>query len=116
MSRSSADTRAPKNWAVLCFLFATTFACGTHRAALSPPNIGVDNLTPGWVDLRPGMELKVDGAYYRDGSPRRSLQDYLGDETASYEIRTNGSLNLKLVSALPEGKQTSPRSACHSTG
>ena len=51
------------------------------------------------------MELEIDGAYYRDGSQRRSLQDYLGDETANYEIRANGSLNLKLVSPLPAGKQ-----------
>jgi hypothetical protein len=41
------------------------------------------------------MELEIDGAYYRDGSQRRSLQDYLGDETANYEIRANGSLNRK---------------------
>ena len=51
------------------------------------------------------MELEVDGAYYRDGSPRRGLGDYLGDETANYEIGANGSLNLELVSSLPAGKQ-----------
>jgi hypothetical protein len=104
MPRSSADTRAAKNWSVLYFLLAAA-ACTTHRAGLSLPNICVDNATPGWVDLLPGMELKVDGAYYREGSPRRSLADYLGDEIANYEIRENGSLDLKSVSSLPVGKQ-----------
>jgi hypothetical protein len=51
------------------------------------------------------MELDVDGAYYREGSPRRNLADYLGDEVAKYEVTANGSLNLKSVASLPSGKR-----------
>lgn len=51
------------------------------------------------------MELQVNAAYYREGSPRRSLADYLGDEIASYEVGANGSLSLKSASSLPAGKQ-----------
>jgi hypothetical protein len=78
MSRTLADTRAAKNWAVLF-------------------SVRYDFCLP--------YSSEVDGAYYRDGSPRRSLQDYLVDETANYELGANGSLNLKLVSALTAGKQ-----------
>lgn len=89
----------------LCLLFVGTSACTLQHAVLSPPKTAVDDTTPRGVDLRPGMELQVDGAYYREGSLRRSLADYLGDEIAKYEVGANGSLRLMSVSSLPAGKQ-----------
>lgn len=105
MPAGSAHLRVWTNLAAACLLFAATAACRTHHAGLAPPNIGVDHATPGWVDLRPGMALEIDGAYYREGSPRRSFADYLGDEIAKYEVAANGSLRLKSLSSLPVGKQ-----------
>ena len=47
-----------------------------------------------WVELRPEMELRVEMAYYREGSRRRELADYLGTGTAHYQVRPNGTLHL----------------------
>ena len=47
---------------------------------------------PTWVDLRPGMELRIEGAYYREGAARRGLADYLGAQSVAYEVGTDGSL------------------------
>jgi hypothetical protein len=66
------------------------------------------NLGAGWVDLRPQMELRIEAAYYREGSVRRSLADYLGTEVARFQVRPNGQLRLTSVqSGLkgPRGKQ-----------
>jgi hypothetical protein len=54
------------------------------------------------------MEFRIEGAYYREGSPRRSSADYLGIETAVYEVRPNGTLRLGSVNSFldqPSGKQ-----------
>jgi hypothetical protein len=66
------------------------------------------NLGIGWVDLRPQMELRVEAAYYREGSLKRSLADYLGTETARFQVRPNGQLRLTSVQSSlkgPRGKQ-----------
>lgn len=47
-----------------------------------------------WVELRPAMELRVEMAYYREGSRRRGLADYLGTATAHYQVRPNETLRL----------------------
>lgn len=47
-----------------------------------------------WVELRPAMELRVEMAYYRKGSRRRGLADYLGTSTAHYQVRPNQTLRL----------------------
>jgi hypothetical protein len=84
-------------------------SCATRRASLVLPQPGAsDTSAPGWVDLRPGMEFRIEGAYYRDGSPRRSATDYLGTETAAYEVGSNGTLRLGSVSSFLDhqpGKQ-----------
>lgn len=104
MPAGSARMRVWTSLAVLCLLFAASSACG-HHAGLAPPTTGLNDASPAWVDLRPGMGLELDGAYYREGSPRRSLADYLGDEIATYQVGANGSLRLNSVSSLPAGKQ-----------
>jgi hypothetical protein len=51
------------------------------------------------------MELRLDAAYYREGSSRRSIADYLGDEIATWEVAANGALKLLSVTPLAAGKQ-----------
>jgi len=48
----------------------------------------------GWLDLRPGMDLRIENAYYQPGQPRRGLNGFLGTETARFEVRNNGTLRL----------------------
>jgi hypothetical protein len=48
----------------------------------------------GWVDLRPGMELRIENAYYQPGMPRRGLNGFLGTEVARYKVRSRGGLQL----------------------
>src|SRR5580700_7738422 len=48
----------------------------------------------GWVDLRSQMELRIEAAYYREGSVGRSPADYLGTEIARFQVRSNGRLRL----------------------
>lgn len=52
---------------------------------------------PGSVDLRRGMELRIEQAYFRDGAPSRRIGDYLGTEVAQYEVRGTGQLRLAAV-------------------
>jgi hypothetical protein len=80
-------------------------SCAARQARMAPPRPGVpDGSAPVWVDLRPGMELKIEGAYYTEGSPRRGVTDYLGAEIATYEIRSNGALRLGSVSSFLDGQ------------
>jgi len=75
-------------------------SCAARRANLVlPQSGGPDASVPNWAELRPGMEFRIEGAYYREGSPRRGAADYLGAETATYEVRSNGSLRLASVSS-----------------
>jgi hypothetical protein len=48
------------------------------------------------MELRPGMELRIENAYYEAGKPKRGLDGFLGTEIARYYVaRRRG---LKLVS------------------
>jgi len=85
-------------------------SCATRRANLIvPPPARSDGSEPSWVDLRPGMELRIEGAYYREGSPRRSVTDYLGAETATFEVRSNGVIQLSSVSSFLDGQTAKAR-------
>jgi len=53
--------------------------------------------TSAWVELRPGMELRIENAYYRDGTARRDLGSYLGTEIARFRVQPNGSVRLRSV-------------------
>jgi hypothetical protein len=59
----------------------------------------------GWVDLRPRMELRIEAAYYREGSPKPSLTDYLGTEVARFQVRPNGQLRLSSVQSGLKGQR-----------
>jgi hypothetical protein len=63
------------------------------------------NVDRGWVELRPRMELRIENAYFRGGTPRRGLSNYLGTEIARYNVRPNG--GLRLVAA-PSGLAQRP--------
>ncbi|MBZ5578390.1 MAG: hypothetical protein LAP40_17635 [Acidobacteriia bacterium] len=59
---------------------------------------------PNWVDLRPGMELRIENAYYREGAKKHDLRNYLGTAVARYEARAVG---LRLA-AVESGLETYP--------
>ena len=47
---------------------------------------------PGWVELRPETELRVENAYFREGAPKRGLANFLGTEIARYQMLATGAL------------------------
>jgi hypothetical protein len=81
--------------AALALSFATSCA-SKHRVA-SRPISHPDAAGGGWQDLHPGMDLRVENAYYKDGVPRHGLVGYLGTEAAVYRVRPKK--GLRLVSA-----------------
>ncbi len=92
---------------VLAILFSS---CAAHRVALAPPQPdSADGSGPAWVDLRPGMELRVEAAYYREGSPTRDMASYVGSQSVTYQVATDGTLSAGAVSSFlkdhPEKKQ-----------
>ena len=60
------------------------------------------------MELQPGMVVRIEGAYYREGSPRTSRADYLGAETARYEVTPRGRLRLVALSSLPTQPRDQP--------
>ncbi|MBV8895427.1 MAG: hypothetical protein JO051_02870 [Acidobacteriaceae bacterium] len=56
----------------------------------------------GWMDLRAGMELRIENAYYRPGMPRRGLNGFLGTEVARYKVQARGGLELLSVDAMKD--------------
>jgi len=50
------------------------------------------NVGPGWVELQPQIELRVENAYFREGAPKRGLANFLGTEIARYQVRQTGVL------------------------
>src|SRR5581483_10637825 len=54
-------------------------------------------VAPAWVELRPQMELRIECAYYREGSTKRTLANFLGTQVARYQVRPGGTLRLLSV-------------------
>lgn len=50
------------------------------------------NVGPGWVELRPLTQLRVENAYFRVGAPKHGLANFLGTEIARYQILETGGL------------------------
>jgi hypothetical protein len=46
----------------------------------------------GWVELGPQIELRVENAYFREGTPKRGLANFLGTEIARYRVLPAGAL------------------------
>jgi len=66
-------------------------------------------LSSTWVELRPGMELRIEMAYYRAGSTERGFADFLGTSTAHYQVRPNGTMRLvSMQSVLKERPSDQP--------
>ncbi len=55
-----------------------------------------------WTDLCPGMELRIENAYYRPGFSRRGLNGFLGTEIAQYKVRSHGGLQLVSVRSMKD--------------
>jgi hypothetical protein len=55
-----------------------------------------------WIDLRPGMELQIENAYYQSGVPKRGLTGFLGTEIALYVVRSQGGLRLVSVKSIKD--------------
>jgi hypothetical protein len=72
------------------FVFLVT-ACGPRHAAAPRPVADPDSAMS-WIELLPGMTLKLESAYYREGSARNSAADYLGTTLARYTVQTDGRL------------------------
>jgi hypothetical protein len=61
-----------------------------------------------WIDLLPGMELRIENAYYRTGMPRRGLDGFLGTEVARYKVRLRGGLQLLSVQPMADRPSEQP--------
>ena len=99
---------------ILAFALLTLASCATRRAAsfrvlVANPNYllrspdaketpfpdvlaGYTNVGDGWVDLRPGMQLRIENAYYREGTTQRNIANFLGTAIVSYQAGSNGML------------------------
>src|SRR5579871_1695207 len=66
--------------------------CARQPLRIAPPRANATQSA--WVDLRPQMEIRIQNAYYRDGSPKRGIDGYLGTESAHFQVRGRG---LKLL-------------------
>lgn len=53
---------------------------------------GYTNAGPGWVELRPGIRLRVENAYFREGAPKHGLANFLGTEIVTYRVLSSGAL------------------------
>lgn len=81
----------------------------SHQATFADILRMYNGFEPGrpWVDLRPGMELRIEDAYYEPGASRRELAGFLGTEVAQYKMRSNGGLqlvSLRLMKNAPSGQ------------
>lgn len=54
----------------------------------------------GWMDLRAGIELCIENAYYRPGTSQHKLEGFLGTEKATYDVRADGKLELRFVRSM----------------
>ena len=50
------------------------------------------NAGTGWVELRPGIRLRVENAYFREGAPKHGLANFLGTEIVTYRVIPSGAL------------------------
>jgi hypothetical protein len=100
---------------VLTFALMLSPACATRRAGASfrvipakpdyvlrspdskdipfPEVLGrYTGVGTGWVELRPEIELRIENAYFREGTPKRGLANFLGTEIARYQVLATGAL------------------------
>ncbi len=67
------------------------------------------NTGPAWVELRPRMQLRIEQAYFREGTKERNLANYLGTEIVRYSAGSNGVLRqISLQSGVTERPTSQP--------
>jgi hypothetical protein len=66
-------------------------SCATRRIPAPLPSL---KSTTDYLDLRPGVRLSVEKAYYTPGAARRGLTGYMGTRVATFGIKPNGDLLL----------------------
>lgn len=62
----------------------------------------------GWMDLRPGMELRIENAYYQPGMRKRGLNGFLGTEIARYKVASQGNLRLLSTQSMKDRPNDQP--------
>lgn len=71
------------------YLLEAPDASRTPFGDILPRYAGADS---GWADMRPGMALHVERAYFREGAAEQNIRSYLGTETVRYRSREDGTL------------------------
>ena|SRR5215831_8615775 len=83
-------------WAIP-FLAAFLASCAIKdrpRAA-----VPIVRSTPDYLDLRKGIVLKVENAYWAEGADKKGLQGYIGTQSARASTTANGNLSFTPVGA-----------------
>ena len=60
------------------------------------------------MDLRPGMELRIENAYYEVGKPKQGLNGFLGTEIARYRAAPRGGLKLISLQSMKQRPADQP--------
>lgn len=64
-----------------------------HAKAPPSPNPFAPN-GQGWIDLHSGMGLRVENAYFREGSPKHTVNEFIGTEIAEYGVDPSGRMTI----------------------
>jgi len=83
---------------ILLTLAILSLSCASHRVPVPPQTL---KSTAEYLDLRPGVRLNVEKAYYARGSSGRGLDCFLGTQLATFGVQTNGVLQFLGVEAKP---------------
>jgi hypothetical protein len=62
----------------------------------------------GWL-LHPNSELQIENAYYREGAPKHGIDNFVGTEKASYQVRPKSLRLISVQSGLTERPADQPR-------
>jgi hypothetical protein len=92
----------------LALLSAVLFTLSCAKERLLPP-APVAKSTADYLDIRPGIQLSVEKAYYAAGSKAKGLDGYLGTQVAAFGLAPNGSLRLLSLNSKPFQGATVPR-------
>ena len=66
------------------------------------------DLSQGRTDLKPGMALKLETAYFKPGEVRRGLANFLGTESVEIHVAPNGALRSTDLRLLPNRPPDQP--------
>src|SRR5713226_6343926 len=70
---------------------------------------GYAHVGSGWVELRQQIGLRVENAYFREGTPKRGLANFLGTEIVRYQVFPTGMLKqIALLSHLEQRPRDQP--------